>query len=224
MLSVKCVKITAAVIPFLILFILAPIILKVSRESSRPLICYKCWADKSIQGEGEGAVWDRPWCLLDQTYPDAMAETVVCQPSETVIFYSFTSVKIYLKKIAECLSVTQYCGIYYHEKQDHDGGGASAIFVRGCQEDRQRPSLFIGNFPSIVYGKPTGRNVVVEDPLRNTNHTYWAFDQACSTPLCNSWVDYTQTWGWIDWFKEAYTFHCPGLPARIVTTSETESV
>lgn len=185
-------KITATAIPFLILLILSPVILKVSRESSRPLICYKCWADKSIPGEEEKAVWDRPWCLLDQTFPDAMAETVVCQPSET------------------------YCGIYYHEKQDRDDvdSGANAIFVRGCQEDRQRPSLFIGNFPSIVFGQPAGRNIVVEDPLRNTSHKYFAFDQACSTPLCNSWTDYTQTWGWIDWFKEAYTFHCPGLPAR----------
>lgn len=192
MLSVKCVKIGATAIPFLVLFIMLPVILKFSRESGRPLICYKCWADKNVLGEEGTTEWDRPWCLLDQTHPDTMAETVVCQPSEF------------------------YCGIYYHEKQDHDGGGASAIFVRGCQEDRQRPSLFIGNFPSVVYGNPAGRNVIVANPIRNSSHTYWAFDQACSTPLCNSWSDHHQTWGWIDWLKEAYTFHCPGLPTRIV--------
>jgi hypothetical protein len=130
--------------------------------------------------------------LLDQTQPDALAETVVCQPSES------------------------YCGIYYHEKRDNEGGVASAVFVRGCQEDRQRPSLFIGNFQSIIYGTPDGRNILVADPLRNTSHSYWAFDQACSTPLCNSWNDHRRQWGWIDYLKEAYTFHCPGLPAKIV--------
>lgn len=190
MLSVKCVKITTAAMPFLVLFLLLPIILKVSKESGRPLSCYNCWADKVE--ENDTGVWDRPWCLLDQTQPEALAETVVCQPSES------------------------YCGIYYHEKRDNEGGVASAVFVRGCQEDRQRPSLFIGNFQSIIYGTPDGRNILVADPLRNTSHSYWAFDQACSTPLCNSWNDHRRQWGWIDYLKEAYTFHCPGLPAKIV--------
>ncbi len=202
LLSVRCVKITTAAIPFVILFLLLPVILKVSQESGRPLMCYKCWADKGVAGDGENetAEWDRPWCLLDQTHPDAMAETVICQPSES------------------------YCGIYYHEKQeeDHDGSGSayttsSAIFVRGCQEDRQRPSLFIGNLQSIIYGTPTGRNILVADPLRNSSHSYWAFDQACTTPLCNSWSDHTRIWGWIDWIKEAYTFHCSGLPPRVIS-------
>lgn len=188
MLTVRCVKITAAAVPFFVLFLLLPIILKVSQESDRPLMCYKCWADKS--NEGEMSVWDRPWCLLDQKHPEAMAETIVCQSSES------------------------YCGIYYHEKQDDENNGATAIFVRGCQEDRRRPSLFIGNLQSMIYGTPTGRKFTVADPLRNTSHSYWAFDQACTTPLCNSWTDHTRQWGWINWIKEAYTFHCPGLPAQ----------
>ena len=194
LLSVRCVKITTATMPFLILFLLLPAILKVSKESGRPLVCYKCWADKSVSGEGNETViaWDRPWCLLDQTHPDALAETVVCQPSEP------------------------YCGIYYHEKEDHDDpAAANAIFVRGCQEDRKRPNLFIGNMQSIIYGTPNGRNISIADPLRNSSHSYLAFDQTCTTPLCNSWTDHTRSWGWIDWIKEAYTFHCTGLPARV---------
>ena len=93
--------------------------------------------------------------------------------------------------------------------------GNDAIFVRGCQEDRQRPNLFIGNVPSIIYGLPNGRHIVVEDRQNQSrNYNYLAFDQSCTTPLCNSWTDYRQTWGWIDWLAEAYTFHCAGLPAK----------
>ena len=65
MLGVKCVKITTAAIPFFVLFLLLPIILKVSKESGRPLVCYNCWADKLEENETSG--WDRPWCLLGPT-------------------------------------------------------------------------------------------------------------------------------------------------------------
>ena len=94
------------------------------------------------------------------------------------------------------------------------GGEVEAIFVRGCQEDVNRPSMFIGTWPSTLYGSSTGRQVLDEDPVTNTSHVYQIWDQTCTTPLCNHWEDHRKSWGWIDWLKEAYSFRCPALPSQ----------
>ena len=112
-------------------------------------MCEKCWATLSEDDK----LWDNSDCLQDQQMLNgSTVETGICDPAES------------------------YCGIYYHEKEDDNGGGPKAIFVRGCQEDQFRPSLFIGNWPSVLYGTPTGHKVLDRDGEHNITHSYMACD------------------------------------------------
>lgn len=100
--GLKALTLASAVFAFLC--ILFPVVLKAINDANRPLMCYQCWAARNLEktaatnGSIVQGVWDRPWCLSEQTSADIPVDTVVCQPSE------------------------RYCGIYYHERKDLNRG------------------------------------------------------------------------------------------------------